>query len=77
MVCVESDNAARAALADRVSRPVSGGPDSVSRASGGSSEKASRDTSGFLLVRNGSGHFDLADLKLPVEMGKLAAGVFE
>src|SRR5439155_25314933 len=41
-----------------------------------SSKKASRDIAGCLLFFR-QGHFDLAELELPVEMGKFPSRVFE
>src|SRR5713101_2044936 len=74
---LESEDAVPAVLAEEALRPASGGRDSASRGSCGSNENASRDTSGFLLILSGSRHFDLADLKLPVEVRKLPSGVFQ
>src|SRR5580704_18512629 len=43
----------------------------------GSFENRSRDMSEVLLVSGRGGHFDLPDLELPVEVGKLAARVLQ
>src|SRR6202023_2309729 len=71
------DDADRATLASRASGAVSAGRDSASRWFCGSNEKASRDTSGFLLVLSRSRHFDLTALKLSIKVRQLTARIFK